>query len=72
MFARNLRRALTAAGLTERQVAEATGISLSTIYNWERGRYGPRGMELVMVARILGTTAEKLMEGERWERKEPY
>lgn len=41
-FAGRLRKWRLASGLTQRQAAEALGVCVDTIRNWERGRTQPR------------------------------
>lgn len=48
-----------AAGLTLEQLAEKTGMPLSTISDIERGAM-PRVLAALRLAEVLGTTVEKL------------
>jgi transcriptional regulator with XRE-family HTH domain len=40
-------------GLTQRQLAKAVGVTLTTIQNWERGRTGLPGKRLAALANAL-------------------
>jgi DNA-binding XRE family transcriptional regulator len=49
--ARDLR---IAAGLSLAEVARDVGVSTTTIHNWERGRFSPRGEPAARYGRLLG------------------
>jgi transcriptional regulator with XRE-family HTH domain len=60
------------AGLTQVQLAEATGLSQSNIAFWERADKPPRGEVLPVLAKALGVTVAKLLdEPETRAPKEP-
>ncbi len=60
-FSEKLKEARKAAGLTQKELADATGVSYRAIQTWEAGRL-PKSLDPVMkVASVLGTTAEALL-----------
>jgi len=63
----NLRRARAAAGLTQQQVWEASGISESTYKGYEKGERPPPGDKIATLARVLNVSTDELLldEGER-------
>lgn len=65
VLSENIRRYRLEKGLTVEEVGRAINASHSTVTNWERGRKIPNGVFLVDLARILGTTAEILVYGEK-------
>ena len=48
------------AGLTQQQLAEATGVSRQTVISVETGDYSPSVYLALRIARALGTTVEDL------------
>ena len=61
VFAEKLKEARKKAGLTQRELAEQTGISCRAIQTWEAGT-PPKSLESVRkVAQTLGTTSEALL-----------
>nr|MBQ4320298.1 helix-turn-helix transcriptional regulator [Clostridia bacterium] len=60
-FSDKLKDARKNASLTQKELAEKTGVSYRAIQTWEAGRL-PKSLEPVMrVAQVLGTTAEALL-----------
>jgi len=60
-FSDKLKEARKNASLTQKELAEKTGVSYRAIQTWEAGRL-PKSLEPVMrVAQVLGTTAEALL-----------
>jgi transcriptional regulator with XRE-family HTH domain len=57
-----LQRLRAAAGLTQAQVAEAAGVPVSSLQNWEIDRREPGFRAAVRLAKGLGVTAEDLAE----------
>lgn len=57
-----LAKARKAAGLSQRDLAEAVGVSNATIAMYELGLRTPPGPVLVAMARVLGVQAEDLIE----------
>ena len=55
-----LRRLRLAAGLTQWQLACATGLSYAAVRKWERGKRQPRQASLVRLAEALGVSLEVL------------
>lgn len=56
-----IRRARERRGLTQRQLAERTGYSQSTVAGWESGRRGCRLEALQRVARVLNLSIGELV-----------
>lgn len=66
-FSRVLKDARRAAGLTQEQLAEQTGVSARTILRWERGNITkPRGDELMAVADSVGIPREDALRAVGW------
>lgn len=62
LFARRLRGAREAAGLSRDRLAALCGETLSNLYNWEAGGRFPRREEsLRNVAEVLGTSTDYLL-----------
>ena len=61
----NITRLRQKRGLTQTQLAEALYVSNKTVSKWERGLGYPEITQLPALARILGTTVDSLMMGER-------
>jgi transcriptional regulator with XRE-family HTH domain len=57
-----LQRLRAAGGLTQGQVAEAAGVPLSSLQNWEIDRREPSLRAACRLARALGVTAEDLAD----------
>lgn len=64
-FAKNLRAARTAAGLSQDQLADRTGLHPTEISRLERAVREPRLGTILRLARGLGLPAEQLMRGIR-------
>ena len=60
-FAENFKKARTAAGLTQKQVADFLGLDRSSIAQYERGVSVPQLRNIPKICEILKTTADKLM-----------
>ncbi|MCR5251816.1 MAG: helix-turn-helix domain-containing protein [Lachnospiraceae bacterium] len=57
-------------GITQKELSEKTGITESAISNYVRGSRVPRGANLMKIAKVLGTTADDLLSGDREMDKE--
>ena len=55
-----LRNARTNKGMTMQQLAEASGISASTIYNYEAGNAEPTFLNLCCIAQVLNLSLDYL------------
>ncbi len=55
-----IRQLREAKGWTQLQLANAAGVTPSTIYNWERGRFEPKASQLRAVARALGISSDEI------------
>lgn len=64
-FAANLRRQRKAAGLSQEQLADRTGLHPTEISRLERATREPRLGTIARVARGLGVGAERLVKGIR-------
>ena len=49
-----------ARGWTQLELANRLGVTPSTIYNWERGRYEPRVSQLRDLARLFGVRMDEI------------
>lgn len=62
----NISRLRKAAGLTQSQLADMLFVSNKTVSKWERGAGYPEITQLTSLARLLGTTVDNLLMGERY------
>jgi len=60
---RRIAEARTAAGLTERELADHLGVKESTIRKWESGERSPRGQRVSKLAGILGVSLSWILVG---------
>lgn len=63
-FAENLKRLREKTGMTQNDLAVDVGVSQTMIAQYERGMKLPNIITSVQLAKILGTTVEKLVEQE--------
>lgn len=56
----SLKQVRKAAGYTQAQLAQLTGVSRQTIIATERGDYAPSVYLALRIARALGTTVEEI------------
>lgn len=49
------------AGFTAQQAATKLGISISTLYSWEREKTSPDGPYIVKLSQLYGTTPNVLL-----------
>src|SRR5262249_55552379 len=63
-FGVQLRSAREAAGLSQRELADKSGIALDSIQNWEQGRTNPRLPALSVLAAALGVSLDTLIVGD--------
>ncbi len=64
-LASRIRAARLAQGLTQEQLAHSVGVTRSAVAQWETGRAGQVGNNLVRIARALGTSAAYLLSGDQ-------
>ena len=64
-FAENLKRLREKTGMTQNDLAVDVGVSQTMIAQYERGLKLPTVIVGVDIAKILGTTVEKLVEQEK-------
>jgi transcriptional regulator with XRE-family HTH domain len=69
-FAEKLRQLRDAAGLTQEQLAERSGINLWTIRGYEQGRRGPNWKGVLSLAKALNVAAEVFADCEESEPNE--
>lgn len=62
-FINNMRRLRTEQGLTQEQLADRSGLHLTTIARIETGKRDPKVSVVVQIACGLGVPASALMEG---------
>ena len=62
IFSRNLSRLMSSTGKTQREVAQAIGVSPSTFCDWLRGNMYPRMDKLQMLAEYFGVNKSDLVE----------
>ena len=58
----NYARLRDAKGVTDYEVARATGIAPSVISEWKRGKYNLKVDKLMKIAAYFGVTLDELME----------
>ena len=61
-FGKRLAQLRRRSGVTQEQLADATGITVESISNMERGIFGPRFDHLEQIARILKVPVKALFE----------
>ena len=61
-FGQRLRVLRKQAGLTQEQLAEATGLTIESISNIERGLFGPKFDNLEKISNVLGIEVKELFE----------
>lgn len=71
-----LRTACREAGMTQRQLADATGIPLDTLREYMRDKYAPSAVRLAILASTLGVSidtfyARDMEEGEEGRPDDP-
>lgn len=70
-----LRAARLDAGMTQRGLAEATGIPLDTLREYERDKYAPKAMRLALLASTLGVSIDRFYSrdlGEEGQANDPH
>lgn len=61
MCKRNYRKARRDAGVKAEQAASALGVSITTLFSWERGDTNPSAERLVELAKLYGVTTDYLL-----------
>lgn len=61
-FAERLKTARVSLGMTQREVAEKLGVTVSTYSGYETGKREPDVLKLKLLARILNTSGDVLLE----------
>lgn len=47
--------------MTQKQLAEAVGVSRAAVYDWEREKYSPEGENLLRLSEVLGVSMDYLV-----------
>lgn len=53
----------TEKGVSDYEVAKATGVAPSTLSAWKKGDYKPKVDKLLLIARYFGVSVETFIEG---------
>ncbi|MCF6256049.1 MAG: helix-turn-helix domain-containing protein [Gammaproteobacteria bacterium] len=61
-FGKRLKTLRKQAGLTQEQLAEATGLTIESISNIERGLFGPKFDNLEKIANEIGVEVKELFQ----------
>lgn len=61
MAEKNYRKAREQAGIKAERAAAELGVSITTLFNWERGDTSPNAQNIYDMARLYGTTANYLL-----------
>lgn len=61
-FAENLKKARECKNITQEELAEAIGVRQPAYTRYERGSAVPNAVDAVILAKLLQTTVEKLVE----------
>lgn len=61
-FGRRLRVLRKRADLTQEELAEATGLTIESISNIERGIFGPKFDNLEKIAKVIGVEVKELFD----------
>ncbi|EMG37336.1 putative transcriptional regulator [Desulfocurvibacter africanus PCS] len=69
-FTDRLKKLRIKRGMTQQDVANKLGVSLSTMQNFEKGQY-PKGEQIIGLAEVLETTTDWLLRGVRGARPQP-
>jgi transcriptional regulator with XRE-family HTH domain len=57
---RSIRELRQARNLTQRQVADAVNVTITTVANWERGTFEPRASQLRRLAQLFDVCMEEI------------
>lgn len=57
----NYRKARTEAGIKAEQAASSLGVSITTLFNWERGDTSPDADKLIEMAKLYGAKTDYLL-----------
>ena len=63
----NIRQARKKAGLTQRQLAEKSGVATITLKQYERGVREPKLDTIAKIARAMNLFASDLVSGDQWQ-----
>lgn len=61
----NIKRHRRKAGLTNRQLASALGVTVSSVEKWQDGTRTPRPAKLLLLSKVLGVSLDELMKGDK-------
>lgn len=65
MLSDNIKRHRKEAGLTNRQLASALGVTVSSVEKWQDGTRTPRPAKLLLLSKVLGVSLDELMKGDK-------
>ncbi len=55
-----IRQLREARGWSQYRLAREVGVTPSTVYNWERGRFEPKASQLRSLARVFGVSMDDI------------
>lgn len=61
MYEQNYRKAREQAGIKAEKAASELGVSITTLFNWERGDTSPDADKLVDMSKLYGVTVTRLL-----------
>lgn len=61
----NIKRHRRKAGLTNRQLANALEVTVSSVEKWQDGTRTPRPAKLLLLSKVLGVSLDELMKGDK-------
>ena len=61
MYEQNYRKAREEAGIKAEQAAVSLGVSITTLYAWERGETSPDADKLVLMSDLYGKKVDYLL-----------
>lgn len=61
MYEQNYRKAREKAGVRAERAAAELGVSISTLFSWERGDTSPTASKLVEMAELYGVSVNRLL-----------
>jgi HTH-type transcriptional regulator/antitoxin HipB len=61
MYEQNYRKAREKAGVRAERAAAKLGVSITTLFSWERGNTSPTASKLVEMAELYGVSVNRLL-----------
>jgi transcriptional regulator with XRE-family HTH domain len=62
VYDQNYRKAREQAGVKAEQAASTLGVSITTLFNWERGDTSPDADKLIDMSKLYGTSVNYLLK----------